>query len=143
MRLLLQSDQDRDAFDAALVELELCLLNVLPATAHRPRQLVASSAGGEDLVCFVEDHRVPARYLVILSHDPEPMAKALAAHLTTVDARALEDELARAEDPESQSMLLRLMAVAGDRAALERAARQASLSSAAASALALLDELPA
>ena len=66
------------------------LLNILPRTETRPRQIVFGTS--EWLLTFVEDHRIAATYAVVEAHDEETVAGAVRAALPTL---GLDDVLAR------------------------------------------------
>lgn len=98
-RLLLGDAVDRDAVDRAAVAHRWSLVNVYSRREDRPRRVVFATPDGA-LVTLVEDHRVAARYLVIIGHDPDaPLAEARRslAHRTLDDVRAaIEHDRVRA-----------------------------------------------
>ncbi len=106
MRILLRDDVDRNAFDAAMQALGFSLLSIVGATTERPRHVIAGN--GQEFVYFVEDHRVPARYLLLSAQNPEPFARVLSEYLPFVSAGELRVKAEREDDREQRERYLQL-----------------------------------
>src|SRR5262245_25661785 len=106
MRILLRADVDRNAFDAAMGALGLSLLEIVPATPERPRHLIAGHPNAK--VYFVEDHRVQARYLLVLGTDVDSWARALREQLPHWSAAELRIAAEREADGAERTRLLGL-----------------------------------
>ncbi len=75
MRLLLAPEAGRAEVDALARDEGWKLVGILPREGGRPRQVLSASADGAEVVTLIEDHRVDARYLVLIGHDPAPAAE--------------------------------------------------------------------
>lgn len=100
MRILLAPEVDRAAVEALALAQGWRLVQALAQKDGRPRQLVFATAEGTELVTFVEDHRIDARYIVLAGHDSSAVAELVRLALPCLDERAvlamLEQDRARA-----------------------------------------------
>lgn len=109
MRVLFAKEVDRAAIDALAMVEGWRLVSVMAEKGSRPRQITFVSREASELVTFVEDHRIDARYLVVLGHDPAPLVELVRLALPCVDERAV---LARLETDRARA-LAHLGVVAG------------------------------
>lgn len=100
MRLLLAPEVDRAAIDALALSQGWVLASIFSQRHGRPRQLVFASAAGTELVTYVEDHRIDARYLVVDGHDPSELALSIRNALPCLD---LDDVRALIESAERRA----------------------------------------